>query len=1217
MSNHYEEQIARIEDTDSMVAFLRDALGWEIQEPETATRREAKVIEGMQGLNVNVRRLRPITEDDAYSLYFVEFESEYKRRDLRALLASVKRQEAETGYDAIEKTIYIVSQKNYKDVRFVLFRSKDRGQPEIRSFGWEKGEHLGRTLITDNLPKLAWERRFNWVEAWNVEALTKAFFKEISARFYDTVDAVRSTFPSEDDARLVVQTLFNRLLFLRFVEEKGWLNYNGEKRYLQALWRAGQADKNPLWPTRLSALFDALNHPMSDQVHVVAQPLIGNVHYLNGGLFEQQIDPTLPFQATVFDALLGEDGLFYRYNFIVEESTPLDVEIAIDPEMLGKIFEQLTISTKRHDTGSYYTPREIVQFMCREALVGYLGSKGLTEEKALKLVYEHDDSDLTNQEGTLAFDALKEIKVVDPACGSGAYLLGMLQELYALFEKLRRDDRKFSDDPAKEAHKRKLWIIEKNIYGVDLQAFATNTAMLRLWLTLLVEDTGEKPQPLPNLEYKIEIGDALLGPDPSQPVHWQEGSKKKNQGQSTLYDQSIHDVVADLRRFREEYQITHGPDKSRVKSLLEAKLAELRQKVTGSAEKDPAKFDWRVEFSDVFLDDPTVREPGFDAVVANPPYVRSQLLGPIRRVLRERFPDVYDGGADLYCYFYALAIQLLTKQGVFSFISSNKWFRSEYGLPLRSFVASKCSVRHIVDFGELSVFEAAATFPVIVVAQMGTGGSPTLTRVQSLRPPYPDVLALVELLGFTLDRSCMEGSTWILASAKDVSVILQMKSNHKSLRDYVTANGILGPKSGIKTGCNRAYFLDSARADELRANDLAAPFVKRLMVGDDARKWHTGLQERWSIVIPKGTLVPESNPVLSHLEPLRTTLQARSARGDYWYDYRSCTYMAAAFGPAIVFPDIGKEPRFTAKPEGVFPDYTLFFMAPCDLYLLGVLSSKTAWLFLSHTCPVLGDAEDGGRLRLQAAYVERLPVPNASNADRDPIVARVKQCLDSKAGDKDADVSEYEKEIDARVEFLYFHRGERGTRRTEAGEEVPYPDSYEEWVALKADEEGTAIEEVRKLLAIEHETNGFECKSSYAWDMKKDEPGDYLKDQVHIAICAMLNSNGGDLLVGVDDDMNILGLEKDIARFGNLDKLISAIEGPLGTTLKPNPIGLVAIESIRIDGKVILRIRITPNHEECYEFKDKIYVRRNSKSKPELTAAEAAVWWPKRKAGTI
>lgn len=225
------------------------------------------------------------------------------------------------------------------------------------------------------------------------------------------------------------------------------------------------------------------------------------------------------------------------------------------------------------------------------------------------------------------------------------------------------------------------------------------------------------------------------------------------------------------------------------------------------------------------------------------------------------------------------------------------------------------------------------------------------------------------------------------------------------------------------------------------------------------------------------------------------------------------------------------------------------------------------------------------------------PTPTA------PIEFLVQQILDIKAGDPAADVSKQEAEIDKRVDFLYYH-----------ADEAP---NYDAWLEQRKAEKGTAIEEVRNLLAIGHETSEFECKSSFCWDVQKGEQADWLKDEVHTAICAMLNAKGGDLLIGVDDDMNIVGLAADLERYDNKDKLVQAIEGPLGTTLSPNPIGHLDIKPIDIDGKTIIRIVVKPNNTERYRFKEQIYVRRNSKTKPALTSDEAASWWPKRQRGEV
>ncbi|HEY7060648.1 MAG TPA: DNA methyltransferase [Chloroflexota bacterium] len=332
--------------------------------------------------------------------------------------------------------------------------------------------------------------------AYDVEAVTTRFFKEYGEIFHDVMDRIEGL-PESGDRRLFVQRLFNRLMFIAFVQRKGWLRFNGDKDYLDALWRDYQkkrtAEEN-FYQNRLWLLFTAgLNTPNS--VNIVGakrdawlESVVGDVPYLNGGLFDpdkNKADGKIAVPDECIDAILN--GLFKRFNFTVTESTPWDVEVAVDPEMLGKVFEKLV--TGRHETGSYYTPKPVVGFMCREALKGYLQTScpGETAAAVERFVddVKHDATGLKNPEAVL--DALRRITVCDPACGSGAYLLGMLHELLDLRHALFTTQHL---DPISAYH-RKREIIQNSVYGVDKDGFAVNIACLRLWLSLVVEFDGE------------------------------------------------------------------------------------------------------------------------------------------------------------------------------------------------------------------------------------------------------------------------------------------------------------------------------------------------------------------------------------------------------------------------------------------------------------------------------------------------------------------------------------------------------------------------------------------------------------------------------------------------------------------------------------------------------------------------------------------------------
>lgn len=434
------------------------------------------------------------------------------RKVLRGLVPTRKRQANLPAWD--RENLLFICTHDYQYFRFAYFRPpNEQGHAEpLIMFGWEPGVPP-RTVCEFNLDHLCWPDEptdtENWIKEWarafDVESVTKKFYDDYKDRF-DALQGQVQGLNVDSDRKMFVQTVMNRLLFLRFVERKGWLKFDEAQgtpqNYLQLLYQAGPAGNASWYNSRLKPLFfEGMAIPNHE-----LQEVIGKVPYLNGGLFDRtpwdDMAQDIPDEA--FDPILGENGLFYRYNFTVEESTPLDIDVAVDPEMLGKVFEKLVIT--RRQQGSYYTPRTVVSFMCREALKGYLGSH------YTPLVDEHTTKSISVNEARELLSKIDAVKVVDPACGSGAYLLGMLQELFNLTELL--DTRAGTESPH-DAYERKLQIIQNNLYGVDIDDFAINIARLRLWLSLAVEFEGDDPEPLPNLDYKIESGDSLTSPDPS------------------------------------------------------------------------------------------------------------------------------------------------------------------------------------------------------------------------------------------------------------------------------------------------------------------------------------------------------------------------------------------------------------------------------------------------------------------------------------------------------------------------------------------------------------------------------------------------------------------------------------------------------------------------------------------------------------------------------
>lgn len=590
------------------------------------------------------------------------------RKVLRGLVPKRRRQANLPAWNR-EHLLFICTHE-YEYFRFAYFNApKDKARvAPLTTFGWEPGTPARTTY--ENLCYLEWpdsaateEWVSKWTQAFDVEKVTSKFYSDYEQVFADL--QTQLGLPNDEDKKMFAQILMNRLMFLRFIERKGWLRLadSNPTEYLNNLYRAGSLNDLSWYRSRLQVLFfEGLAIPVHNK-----EDVIGSVPYLNGGLFTitEWDERAGDIGDDAFEPILGEEGLLYRYNFTVEESTPLDIEVAVDPEMLGKVFEKLV--TARRQTGSYYTPRTVVSFMCRESLKGYLGNEWAP------LIDEHNNGAISVPQARELLAKLAELKVVDPACGSGAYLLGMLQELYAITELL---DSRAEQATAHDAYQRKLQIIQNNIHGVDLDEFAVNIARLRLWLSLAVEFEDDSPDPLPNLDYKIETGDSLTAPDPSG-----------NVGRSLFQKRQIADF--------ESLKAVHmDPERRAEQPHIQDQIDDLKREIMRFEYPDQSVegFIWRVEFAEVWNG-----RDGFDIVIANPPYGIMVPVAVRNRYFNQRVSSQRGQSKDSYGIFMARGLQLLRTGGVMSYIVSDTWRTIRSHRPLRRRVLDTTTVFHFVD----------------------------------------------------------------------------------------------------------------------------------------------------------------------------------------------------------------------------------------------------------------------------------------------------------------------------------------------------------------------------------------------------------------------------------------------------------------------------------------------------------------------------------------
>jgi TaqI-like C-terminal specificity domain/Eco57I restriction-modification methylase len=461
---------------------------------------------------------------------------------------------------------------------------------------------------------------------------------------------------------------------------------------------------------------------------------------------------------------------------------------------------------------------------------------------------------------------------------------------------------------------------------------------------------------------------------------------------STHYGSQKINLVAEIEKIKSNIAIlTHGDNRSN----------------TG--------FDWAVEFAEVMADG------GFDIQLANPPYVRQEKITAYKPQLKKVFPEIYNGTSDLYCYFYARSLQLLKPGGMLAFISSNKWFRAGYGEKLRSHIADTCQVHSITDFGELPVFKSAATFPMIFLCQSNDSDNREshikFTQVKSLASPYPNVKEIIDRDGSILPSNAIDGSNWLLTDNFTANFVKQMESRGIPLIKFVDGQIYYG----VKTNFDRAFVIDAETRAKLIAEDPASEdIIKPLVVGDDVRKWNIKNKDKWLIYSPWQLDINQYPAIKKHMmvwkEKLQSRPECKAGRYNWWCMARYGSEYAHTFNRSkIIYPEIAKESRFTLDENGKYPLKTVFSIPVGDLYLLGVLNSSFVWKYLKQSCSVLGDAEQGGRLTLQAIYLSKIPIPQASEIERKAISKLAQKCLDAKG----VGCEKWEREIDVLVGRLY------------------------------------------------------------------------------------------------------------------------------------------------------------------------------------------------------
>ena len=571
-------------------------------------------------------------------------------------------------------------------------------------------------------------------DAFNVEALSKEFFEKYKAQyeafvnymvnpanemrqhFIDTdfdhtgmaADKIRDR--EEKPIRDYVKKLLGRIVFLHFLQKKGWLGVpagkewgEGDRDFMLNIFKnANENQKENFLDDILEDLFaEGLDRNRSDQDDLYDTKVEGfrncRIPYLNGGLFERDILDKNPchFPASYFDGLLT---MLSQYNFTIDENDPNDAEVGVDPEMLGRIFENLLEDNK--DKGAFYTPKEIVQYMCRESLIAYLQTDIREEDKECvrQFVTTHD-VELLGELKEYVDQKLCDVKICDPAIGSGAFPMGLLRELFFCRSAIE-------PNIVENAADIKRHILQNNIYGVDIERGAIDIARLRFWLSLIVDE--KSPEALPNLDFKIMQGNSLLeqynGVDLSTMTE-----KKVGADQSvTIFDSMLDVYRKNLRDKLAEYYACPEHNK---KVQLRKDIAEIvkQELIEQGIHIDFGDMDlsantqfflWHTWFYDVFS---RPSKEGFDIVIGNPPY-GAKYDNQTKRYYKNTYVTaktirgLQKGSLDTYTLFIELGYNLLRKNGSFAYIVPISLTSSDSLTGVHRILMENCDAIHISSY---------------------------------------------------------------------------------------------------------------------------------------------------------------------------------------------------------------------------------------------------------------------------------------------------------------------------------------------------------------------------------------------------------------------------------------------------------------------------------------------------------------------------------------
>lgn len=827
----------------------------------------------------------------------------------------------------------------------------------------------------------------------------------------------------EKKIRDYIKKMMGRITFLHFLQRKGWMC--GDLNYMQNLFqRSSHQDDyldavlEPLFfgilntkPEQREALFEKYSWDKS----LLAE--WSDIPYLNGGLFErdENDEPESKFPAEYFERLFN---FFSEYNFTIDENDPNDAEVGVDPEMLGKIFENLLEDNK--DKGAFYTPKEIVRYMCQESLIAYLETNtSIAKEKIRNFVLSPEEgiADISEKWRCSLIKALENVKICDPAIGSGAFPMGLLNELLKCRQALMYVDNQNNSFPnLVPTSQIKKSIIQNNIYGVDIEKGAVDIARLRFWLSIVVDE--EEASPLPNLDYKIMQGNSLIesykGLDLSKLTY-----AKKSGGhisQYSIFEDDTKQLQREVTQLLTQYYSCSDHDKktdlrNKISNTIAKQLSVqnfdadiLRELRTLDLAGNDQFFLWHTWFSDVFNREGDKK--GFDIVIGNPPYISSktQLSNPILSAQRNsliesgKYNCLYQKW-DLYIPFIEFGInQICAENGICTMIVPYPLTNQIYAQKLREMILDKYHLFELVDLNGTKIFNNATVSNCIPFIKRSKGNNTIISNID-------EKLQISHSFTKNYDELIQERKTFIW-NVTNEDRNSDRHSDMLTLGDlcYISKGMVLYSEDGLFTNEDlvsdtydsvhcRPYLeakdMDSYVVNNVRYIEYDTYRVPDMVSRPTFRELYDRPKLMFNCLGKMKVMIDYSNHYICQ-QGIRVALLWKDLKG---VENRS------------ILTSIKRYSKLSRNEmENISSSFNMY-------YLLGILNSKYATQLLTNI--------RGGDYHIVPEHIRNIPIASASEEIQNTVAEIVMNIIAFKQNNSNYDTSELENRIDKIVYQIY------------------------------------------------------------------------------------------------------------------------------------------------------------------------------------------------------